>query len=54
MTAMTLKDFICARSNEDEFTVFDKDYDVEVYFYHFDQNDKWSAFIKINKQIMGQ
>lgn len=41
MTTMTLKDFICARPDEDEFTVYDKDYDTEVYFYHPDMNEKW-------------
>lgn len=41
MTAMTLKDFVCARPEEDEFTVYDKDYDTEVYFYHPDMNEKW-------------
>ena len=41
MTTMTLKDFICVRTEEDEFTVYDKDYDTEVYFYHPDMNEKW-------------
>lgn len=41
---MTLKEYIASRpDNEDyaEFTVFDKDYDVEVYFYHPDMEEPW-------------
>lgn len=41
---MTLKEYIASRpDNEDyaEFTVFDKDYDVEVYFYHPDMTEPW-------------
>ena len=44
---MTLHDYICLMPEGEELTVWDKDYDIEVYFYGGkpDKNDKWEMAI---------
>lgn len=44
---MTLYDYISLMPDEEELTVWDKDYDIEVYFYggQPDRNDKWETAI---------
>lgn len=47
---MTLHDYISLMPDSEELTVWDKDYDIEVYFYggQPDKNDKWEmAFERI-------
>lgn len=44
---MTLHDYISLMPDEEELTVWDNDYDIEVYFYggQPDRNDKWETAI---------
>ena len=48
---MTLYDFI-KNSRDDEITVFDKDYDMETYFYKDTTSDEWDkAMVELSKLL---
>lgn len=49
---MKLYDYLILMPDDEELTVFDKDYDMESYFYSGEPNDKWDkAILNLTKLL---